>query len=110
MHTEKKNQEIVGKSSRKELWKFLLNKTNFDRIFLVKYIYICTKFFIYEILSWQLKVVSTIFTFIIKIKFVKNYQKYFLFYLKAPFFLDTSLVSSFFPFLAIPVFIEEVDW
>ena len=59
----------------------------------------------YEILLWQLKLVSTIFIFAIKIKFLKNYQKMLLVLPKR------ILLSSrlFFPFLAIAVFIEEVD-
>ena len=42
-HTEKKNQEEFIKR------KFQFNETNFGSEFLVKYIYICIKFLMYEI-------------------------------------------------------------
>ena len=54
----------VGQSSSKELWKFRKNETNSGgRLFLVKYIYICNRFLMYEILLWQLRLVSTICIF-----------------------------------------------
>ena len=41
-----------------------------------------------EILLWQLKLVSTIFSYAIKIKLVKNSQKCFCFTKKYPFVLE----------------------
>ena len=67
----------------------------------------------YKILFWQLKLVST--NFVIKIKLLKNYQKRFLLYQKAPFVskifkLLYFPLPLFFPFLAIADFVEKVDW
>ena len=77
-----------GKSSWKELWKwdkFDANWDKFGSVFLVKYIYICIKFLMYEILLWELKLVPTAFVFTIKIKLLKNYQKWFYFVKKSSF-------------------------
>ena len=60
------------------------------RQILLKYIYICIKFLMYKILFWQLKLVSTIFIFAIKIIF---YQKYFSLYRKKLFL--SSRFSNF---------------
>ena len=60
----KKESGWVGHSSSKELWKFQVNETNScGTIFLVKYIYICIRFSMYEILLLQLKLFSTVCAF-----------------------------------------------
>ena len=85
MHISTK-RERLWKISWKEFWKFQVNKTNFGIVFVVKYIYICINFYIYEILLGQLTVVCTFFfVFAIKIKVLKDYQKCFLFYQKSSF-------------------------
>ena len=66
-------RERIMKSSGKEFLKFQVNETNFGRVFLVRNMYICIKFLMYEILLWKLKLVSPIFIFAIKIQFLKNY-------------------------------------
>ena len=82
-HTHRKEESgRVGKCSWKELWKFQVYETNFVSVFLVKYVYECMKFLMYEDSLWQLKPVSTIFIFTIKIKLLKNHQKCLLFYQK----------------------------
>ena len=54
----------VRQSSSKKPWKFQVNETNSGgRVFLVKYIYICNRLLMYEILLWQLKPVSAICIF-----------------------------------------------
>ena len=54
----------VRQGSSKELWTFQVNETNSGgRVFLIKYVYICIRFLMYEILLWQLKLVSTICIF-----------------------------------------------
>ena len=67
----------------------------------------------YEILLWQLKLVSTIFILAIKIKLLKNYRKCFCFTKKYPFVLEIINFLHFFlplfPFFGIPDIIEEVD-
>ena len=69
---------MIRKSPWKEFLKFQVNETNFGSVFLVKNV--CIKFMMYEILLWELRLVFTVFIFAIKIKLLKNYQKYFLFY------------------------------
>ena len=55
-HSERKNQaELI-----EEFWKFQFNKANLGSAFLV-WKYVCMIFMMYEILLWQLKLVSTIF-------------------------------------------------
>ena len=59
-----KESGTVRQSSSKEPWKFQVNEINSGgRVFLVKYIYISNRLWMYEILLWQLKPVSTICTF-----------------------------------------------
>ena len=69
----------------------------------------------YEILLWRLKPMFTIFSFVIKIKILKNYPKCFLFHQKCSFsprdfHIFVFYSSPFFTFYAITDFIEEVDW
>ena len=69
----------------------------------------------YEILLWELKLVSTNFVFAIKIKLYKSYQKWFSFIKKVPFILEIFNflyfpLPLFFLLLTIADFIEEVDW
>ena len=59
---------------------FQVTETNFGSVFLAKYIYICFKFLMYEILLWQPKPVSTT-TIKVKIQYFcyqnkafKNYE------------------------------------
>ena len=60
----KKESDWVGHGSSKELWKFQVNETNScGTIFLVKYIYVCIRFSMYEILLLQLKLFSTVCAF-----------------------------------------------
>ena len=112
IHTER---EKICKISWKEFWKFQVNKTNFGSVYVVKYIYICINFWIYEILLRQLKFVSTFFIFTIKIKLWKIIRNASYFNKKAPFVLDVFkflyfTLPLFFPFLSIAGFTEEVDW
>ena len=83
-----KESERFGQSSSKGIWKFQVNETNYARVFLVKYIYIYFRFLMYEILLRQLKLVSTIFIFAIKIRLLNNYRKCYLIYQKTPFVLE----------------------
>ena len=72
-----------------------VNETNIVKI----YLYICIKFLMYKILFWQLKLVSAISIFAIKItSFV--YKTFKLLYFPLP---------LFFPVMVIADFIEEVD-
>ena len=79
------------------------NYVKFMRQILVKYIYIYIKFLMYKVLLWQLKLVSTISIFAIKIKILKNYQRCVLFYqIVVPnpnFQIFVLPSSSFFSFL-----------
>ena len=73
------------------------------------------KFWIYEILLGQLKLVSTFFIFVIKIKLLKNYQNSFYFTKKASFVLNIFkflyfFLTRFLLFLAISGFTKEVGW
>ena len=98
-------RERIRKSLWKEFWKFQYNEINLGSVFQVKNMYA----FMEEILLWHLKLVSTIFSYAIKIKLLKNYQKCFLFYQKISFcpqdyqifvlhpFLCTSLWHLYFP-------------
>ena len=77
-------RERIRKSLWKEFWKFQYNETNLGSVVRAKK-FVCIKFLMNEILLWQLKIVSTIFSFAIKIKLWKNYQKCFLFHQKISF-------------------------
>ena len=77
-------RERIRKSLWKEFWKFQYNETNLGSVFQVKNMYA----FMEEILLWHLKLVSTIFSYAIKIKLLKNYQKCFFFTKKYPFVLE----------------------
>ena len=83
IHSDKERNR---KNPWKESCKSQVNETNFGVVFLVKK-YVCIKFMMYQILLWQLKLISTIFIFAIEIKPLKNYQKCFLFYQKISFCL-----------------------
>ena len=68
----------------------------------------------YEILLCELKLVSSIFVFSIRIKLLKNHQKWFYYTKKAPFILKIFKflyipLTLFSPFLDIADFIEKVD-
>ena len=98
--TERKNQKKLER----------VHKINFEnsvwmRQILVINLYICITFLMYKMLLWQLKIFSTISIFAIKIKLLKKYQKWLLFYQKSSFctqdFQSFVLPSSslFFSFL-----------
>ena len=75
----------------------------------------CIKFWIYGILLGQLKLVSTFFIFVIKIKLLKNYQNSFYFTKKASFVLNIFkflyfFLTRFLLFLASAGFTKEVGW
>ena len=93
-----------------------MNDTNFGSVFLVKciylyiyiyyiyiymyiyilyFIYILIKFLMHEILLWELRLVSTVFVFAIKVWLWKNYQKWSYFTKKAPFITKIFKVLYF---------------
>ena len=106
MHISTK-RERLWKISWKEFWKFQVNKTNFGIVFVVKYIYICINFYIYEILLGQLTVVCTFFfCFCHQNKSFKRLSKM-LFILPKKFLLPwtfSNICTSLFPppFLYVP--------
>ena len=71
---EREKSGRVRDNSLKELWKFEVNEANSGRAFQVKYIYICIKFLLYEISLWQLKFMSTVCVFVMKIRLLNNYN------------------------------------
>ena len=75
------------------------------------YLYVCIKFLMYKVLFWQLKLVSIISIFAIKITFKKLSKMIFIMPKKTPFVLEIFKLLYFplllfFPFLAIADFIE----
>ena len=107
----------------KESWR--VYKRNYENSKLIRQILVvylrqnifiwCIKFWIYGILLGQLKLVSTFFIFVIKIKLLKNYQNSFYFTKKASFVLNIFkflyfFLTRFLLFLAISGFTKEVGW
>ena len=96
----------------KESWR--VYKRNYENSKLIRQILVvylrqnifiwCIKFWIYEILLGQLKLVSTFFIFVIKIKLLKNYQNSFYFTKKA------SLSSTFSSFCTSFLLVSCFSW
>ena len=87
-----------GSCSWKQLWKFQVNETNLGK----KCTYICIKSFLYKILLWQLKLLSTISIIAIKIKVLKYYQKCFFIY------QEKLLLSSWFSKFCTSLFLSFI--
>ena len=87
---EKESGRVAHSSSRNfENSKFMRYS---GRLFLVKYSYICIRFLKYEVLFWQLKLVSTICIFVVKIRLL--YSSFFSFVGYCWFYRSWFMINS----------------